>query len=174
MVNCEKQTKIKDEITSEPIWKTAEFFAQKDSLAKWHTEFLNSYGKMMTNGNNGLVQQSMPMAHGCECFIGDYNILSNGKVDENGNKLTLKRAKNVKSAKDCFDKCKEQKGCNEFLYKEHFQQCDLFSKLIKNKDTIQTGAHRFIVYGSMDKCKGWTDADFEQSCKVFMTSTSKN
>ena len=170
LVNCEKQTKIKDETNKDPIWKTAELFAKKESLSLWHTEFLDSYEKMMTNGNKNLRKQSdiMPMAHGCECFKNGYNILSSGK-SKNGNSLRKgKQLSKIKSAKECFDKCKTKDGCEEFLYKEHFQKCELFSELVKNEDTIQTNAHRFIVHGEMKNCREWTDEDFEKTCKVFM------
>ena len=71
----------------------------------------------------------------------------------------------VSSAKECFDKCKEQEGCNEFLFKEKPQKCEMYSKLIKSPSTIQKNGSRFVVHGTMENCD---DDHIEKFCKVFM------
>ena len=166
LVNCGKQESIKDEKTKNPIWKTVELFAQKESLSIWHNEFLKAYGKMMVNGNSNksLKKQVMPMAHGCKCFQNRLDFWSTGKK-ENNESLKVGRTYTVASAKACLDKCIEQDGCNEFLFKEKPKKCEMYSKLIHSPNTIQRNGSRFVVYGNMVNCN---DNEIAKICKVFM------
>ena len=63
--SCPKQKKLKHK--GKPMSKIVDFFAEKDNLAVWHNEFLDSYKKMASNKNQNLETSNREfMSHTCE------------------------------------------------------------------------------------------------------------
>ena len=154
--NCSRQISIKDETNDEPIYKTVEFFAEKDNLQQWQDEFLDAYKIMASNNNENLVTSKHAefimspdsKIHGClQTFV---------DIDKKkSKKFKITTPKKIKprnplqglDAVDCQKACLKTKDCNHFLFDEVEETCRMYKEIVDR----QTGS-RFNVYGTRDEC----------------------
>ena len=144
--NCSRQISIKDETNEEPIYKTVEFFAEKDNLQQWQDEFLDAYKIMASNKNQNLVTSKHAefmspdsKIHGCLQTFVDIDMKKSKKF-----KIMTPNPK-PKNPLDCQKACFNTKDCNHFLFDEVEETCRMYKEIVDR----QTGS-RFNVYGTRE------------------------
>ena len=147
--NCELQRTVRDEKSGMAIFQTVRTFARKEKLALWLNEFLDSYKKMASNKNKGLVQNDFTYGHACDCFMPFLDF---------GVKTEIDKTTKVAGISACQERCGENDDCVGFRFDELFKRCNIYSELSES-----TTGSRFVLYGTKT-----CSANSLKSCTVFV------
>ena len=145
---CGLQKSIRDEQNDNPIYKTVEYYAEKDRLGRWHADFLDSYKIMASNKNTDLTQNEFTYGHACSCFQPFLDF---------GNKVEIDKNEQLSSAPDCQARCGEYDECVGFIYDEKNTRCKIYSEL--SGPQISS---RFTIYGTKECSR-----NAMRSCTIF-------